>query len=199
MSEQTLWLPREFFARDARIVALELLGKTLVLDDERGRRQAVIVETEAYLGPQDQAAHSRRGITPRTRVMFGPAGHAYVYLIYGMHHCVNLVSGVEGDGTAVLLRAAHMPGAPAPSLSGPGRLCRGLDIDRHYNGADVCTPSLHVLDAPALTLEEVRIGPRVGVDYAGQWAHAPLRYAIAGHPDVSAGWGSKARRPRQQA
>ena len=196
MPDSTLWLPRDFFARDARLVALELLGKTLVLDDERGLRQAVIVETEAYLGPQDQAAHSRRGITPRTRVMFGQAGHAYVYLIYGMHHCLNLVSGVEGDGTAVLLRAASMPAPSAPSLSGPGRLCRGLDIDRNYNGVDACTPALHLLDAPALPLEQVRIGPRVGVDYAGDWANAPLRYAIAGHPDASAGWGGKAKKPR---
>lgn len=196
MPDSTLWLPRDFFARDARLVALELLGKTLVLDDERGLRQAVIVETEAYLGPQDQAAHSRRGITPRTRVMFGQAGHAYVYLIYGMHHCLNLVSGVEGDGTAVLLRAASMPAPSAASLSGPGRLCRGLDIDRNYNGADACTPTLHLLDAPALPLEQVRIGPRVGVGYAGDWANAPLRYAIAGHPDASAGWGGKAKKPR---
>lgn len=196
MPDSTLWLPRDFFARDARLVALELLGKTLVLDDERGLRQAVIVETEAYLGPQDQAAHSRRGITPRTRVMFGQAGHAYVYLIYGMHHCLNLVSGVEGDGTAVLLRAASMPAPSVASLSGPGRLCRGLDIDRNYNGADACTPTLHLLDAPALPLEQVRIGPRVGVGYAGDWANAPLRYAIAGHPDASAGWGGKAKKPR---
>lgn len=196
MPDSTLWLPRDFFARDARLVALELLGKTLVLDDERGLRQAVIVETEAYLGPQDQAAHSRRGVTPRTRVMFGQAGHAYVYLIYGLHHCLNLVSGVEGDGTAVLLRAASMSASSAPSLSGPGRLCRGLDIDRHYNGADACTPTLHLLNAPALPLEQVRIGPRVGVGYAGDWANAPLRYAIAGHPDASAGWGAKARKPR---
>ncbi|WP_341667249.1 DNA-3-methyladenine glycosylase [Alcaligenes sp. SDU_A2] len=199
MPEQTHWLPRAFFARDARLVAQELLGKTLVLNDERGQRQAVIVETEAYLGPQDQAAHSRRGITARTRIMFGPAGYAYVYLIYGMHHCLNLVSGIEGDGTAVLLRAASSPVDTSASLSGPGRLCKGLNIDKQYNGMDACTAALHVLDAPPLPPSQIRIGARVGVEYAGDWAQAPLRYAIAGHPAASAGWGGKTRRPSQAA
>ncbi len=187
MTEPAIYLPRAFFARDPRYVALELLGKTLVLNDERGQRCATIVETEAYLGPQDQAAHSRRGITERTRLMFGPAGYAYVYLIYGLHHCLNMVSGVEGDGTAVLLRAAEwvLPQG-GPSLSGPGRLCKGLEIDKGYNGADACTPTLHWLDAPALPREQIQIGPRIGVDYAGAWAKAPLRYAIAQHPEVSA-------------
>ena len=192
MIEPALVLPRAFFARDPRYVALELLGKTLVLNDERGQRCATIVETEAYLGPQDQAAHSRRGITERTRLMFGPAGYAYIYLIYGLHHCMNIVSGVEGDGTAVLLRAAQwLSPLDGPSLSGPGRLCRGLEIDKGYNGLDACGHSLHVLDAPALPLEQIQIGPRIGVDYAGSWAKAPLRYAIAQHPEVSAK-GSKA-------
>lgn len=186
MTKSTLQLPRTFFARDPRYVALELLGKTLVLNDERGERCATIVETEAYLGPQDQAAHSRRGITERTRLMFGPAGYAYVYLIYGLHHCMNIVSGVEGDGTAVLLRAAQWTSpVDGPSLSGPGRLCKGLGIDKSYNGADACGPSLHLLDAPALPPEQILVGPRIGVDYAGLWAQAPLRYSIALHPEVS--------------
>ena len=186
MAKPSLYLPRAFFARDPRYVALELLGKTLVLNDERGQRCATIVETEAYLGPQDQAAHSRRGITDHTRLMFGPAGYAYIYLIYGLHHCMNIVSGVEGDGTAVLLRAAQWASPlEGPSLSGPGRLCKGLDIDKAYNGADACSPTLHLLDAPALAPEQIHIGPRIGVDYAGDWATAPLRYAIAQHPQVS--------------
>ncbi|MEZ7810773.1 DNA-3-methyladenine glycosylase [Alcaligenes phenolicus] len=186
MTESALYLPRAFFARDPRYVALELLGKTLVLNDERGQRCATIVETEAYLGPQDQAAHSRRGITERTRLMFGPAGYAYVYLIYGLHHCMNIVSGVEGDGTAVLLRAAQWTSPEnGPSLSGPGRLCKGLGIDKAYNGADACAPAMHWLDAPPLPPEQILISPRIGVEYAGAWAKAPLRYSIAQHPEVS--------------
>ena len=188
MTKSTLQLPRTFFARDPRYVALELLGKTLVLNDERGERCATIVETEAYLGPQDQAAHSRRGITERTRLMFGPAGYAYVYLIYGLHHCMNIVSGVEGDGTAVLLRAAQWTSpVDGPSLSGPGRLCKGLGIDKSYNGADACGPSLHLLDAPALPPEQILVGPRIGVDYAGLWAQAPLRLPVAFHVQIVCG------------
>ncbi|MBH0311392.1 DNA-3-methyladenine glycosylase, partial [Alcaligenes faecalis] len=112
--------------------------------------------------------------------------YAYVYLIYGLHHCMNIVSGVEGDGTAVLLRAAQWTSpVDGPSLSGPGRLCKGLGIDKSYNGADACGPSLHLLDAPALPPEQILVGPRIGVDYAGLWAQAPLRYSIAQHPEVS--------------
>ena len=100
-------LPRAFFDRDTRVVARDLLGKVLVHQDGRTRRAARIVETEAYHGPSDRASHARFGATPRTAVMFGPPGHAYVYRVYGLHHCMNVVTGPEGYPAAVLLRAAE--------------------------------------------------------------------------------------------
>ncbi|SER06703.1 DNA-3-methyladenine glycosylase [Solimonas aquatica] len=178
-------LPREFYDRDTTLVARELLGKLLVhrLGDET--RIGRIVETEAYLGPHDLAAHSARGLTERTRVMFGPPGHAYVYLIYGMHHCFNVVTQAEGHASAVLIRALE----PVQSLSlraqGPGLLCKAMAIDRSHNGVDLCGASLYITaeqNPPPLRI--VR-RPRIGVDYAGVWARRLLRFYIARNPHVS--------------
>ncbi len=180
-----LRLPRAFFDRDTELVARELLGCFLVHRSEGVERIGRIVETEAYLGVGDLAAHSSRGVTPRTRVMFGQAGHAYVYLIYGMHHCMNIVTEGEGQGTAVLLRALepvrNLPG----KTSGPGLLCRAMEIDRRLNGHDFCSDTLHVLargDGPPPAVVQ---RPRVGVDYAGDWAARPLRFYLEGNPCVS--------------
>src|SRR5471032_2772001 len=127
-------LPRDFYARGVLQVARELIGMHLVHDDGKIERVGRIVETEAYRGPQDLAAHSARGLTPRTRVMFGPPGYAYVYLIYGMWNCLNIVTAREGTPHAVLLRAL----APVRDLDesswGPGLLCRAMRIDRSLNG-----------------------------------------------------------------
>jgi DNA-3-methyladenine glycosylase len=178
-------LPRSFFDRDTRTVARELLGKWLVRVDHRVIRIGKIVEVEAYLGPHDLAAHSSRGLTERTRVMFGPPGHAYVYFIYGMYHCVNVVTEREGHASAVLLRALE----PVKNLdgrsSGPGLLCRAMHIDRRLNGHDLLSDDLFI--ATPSEAESFRIvkRPRIGVDYARHWAKRHLRFYIKDNPFVS--------------
>jgi len=179
-------LPRSFYQRPATEVAPELLGKLLLHETELGMRIGRIVEVEAYLGRQDLAAHSSRGITPRTRAMFGEAGHAYVYLIYGMHHCMNVVTGPMGSGSAVLLRALEPVQGLAANTSGPGRLTKAMDIDKRHYGVDLCARGgpLYLADdghEPASVLTS----PRIGVDYAGEWAAKPLRFYIAGSSWVS--------------
>ncbi|MGB3277156.1 MAG: DNA-3-methyladenine glycosylase [Castellaniella sp.] len=178
-------LDRAFYDRPAETLARDLLGRLLVHDTPDGRRIGRIVEVEAYLGPGDLAAHTSRGRTARTKAMFGPPGHAYVYLIYGMYHCMNVVAGPEGSGTAVLLRAlAPVQGLDA-STSGPGRLCRAMGVTLDHYGIDLCGDTLWLArdDAPAPT--DTVAGPRIGVDYAGEWATKPLRFYIPGHPAVS--------------
>jgi DNA-3-methyladenine glycosylase len=178
-------LDRAFYDRDAVTVALDLLGKHLVHVDGGVERVGRIVEVEAYLGPHDLAAHSARGLTPRTRVMFGPPGHAYVYLIYGMHHCVNVVVEPEGKAAAVLLRALEPIGGLEGRTQGPGLLCKAMGIDRRHNGLDLLGPKLY-LRAPDQELPiKVLRRPRIGVDYAGAWARRLLRFYIKGNPFVS--------------
>ncbi len=178
-------LPRSFYNRDAESVARELLGKLLIRRIGRLKQVGRIVETEAYLGPHDLAAHSARGRTARTEVMFGQPGHAYVYLIYGIHHCLNVVTGPGEHASAVLLRALE-PITELASASGPGRLCRALAIDRRLNGHDLTKGELVVAEPVAPTpSDEVVARPRVGVDYAGEWASKPLRFYIAGNPFIS--------------
>jgi DNA-3-methyladenine glycosylase len=174
-------LPRSFYARPTAAVAADLIGKILV----RGRRRARIVEVEAYLGVKDKASHARFGPTPRTRIMFGPPGHLYVYLVYGMHHCMNVVTEKDGVAGAVLLRAAAPLGGSDPrALSGPGKLCARLGVTRKDNGLDLTkggfflTADDEVCPAPACS-------PRIGVDYAGSWTRRRLRFYWRGHPSVS--------------
>lgn len=181
-----LALSRGFYQRPATEVAPELLGKLLVHRSELGLRIGRIVEVEAYLGREDLAAHSSKGVTARTRVMFGTPGHAYVYLIYGMHHCMNVVTGPEGSGSAVLLRALEPVQGLAENTSGPGRLAKAMGIDKSQYGADLCQPDspLYLADdgeRPASILTT----PRIGVHYAGDWVERPLRYVIEGSKWVS--------------
>lgn len=179
-------LPKAFYDRDAECVARDLLGKLLVRRVDHRRQIGRIVETEAYLGPHDLAAHSARGRTTRTEVMFGPPGHAYVYLIYGMHHCLNVVTGPGDHASAVLLRALEPVSNIDTSASGPGRLCRALDIDRRLNGHDLTTGELVLVEPADLAGHfEIEARPRVGVDYSGEWAHKPLRFCIAGNRFIS--------------
>jgi DNA-3-methyladenine glycosylase len=166
-------------------VARDLLGKVLVHADGGVRRAARIVETEAYLGEDDQASHARFGPTRRAAIMFGPPGFAYVYLIYGMYHCVNVVTGGEGLPSAVLVRAGEPVEGCLHGTRGPGNLCRALAIRREtHNGEDLAGPSLFVEDAPR-PRERVAATPRVNVHYAGAWAGRPLRYLLVGNPWVS--------------
>ena len=178
-------LQQGFFDRDTETVARELLGCLLVHRSGGVERVGRIVETEAYLGVDDLAAHSSKGITPRTRIMFGPAGFAYVYLIYGMHHCLNVVTGPAGEGTAVLLRALEPVQNLDGKTSGPALLCKAMDIDRRLNGHDFCSDTLHMLARPADFAAPVVQRPRIGVDYAGEWAARPLRFYLEGNRHVS--------------
>jgi DNA-3-methyladenine glycosylase len=177
-------LARAFYARDTRAVARDLVGKILVHRDGGVLRAARIVETEAYHGPDDRASHARFGRTARADIMFGPPGVAYVYIIYGRSHCMNVVTGPEGFPAAVLLRAGEPVEGCLHSTRGPGNLCRALAIRRaHDNGRDLTGDDLYLLDAPRPA--RVVTSPRVNVRYAGRWAKKPWRYALAGSPWVS--------------
>ena len=184
-------LRREFYARPATEVARALLGKVLV----HGPAAGAIVETEAYLGGDDLAAHSARGVTPRTRVIFGPPGHAYVYFIYGMYECLNLVCEAVGSPGCVLIRAlepvagldlmrSRRPAARKLEdlASGPGKLTLAMAISRAQNGADVTRGSLVVRDPAAAATFAIQVTPRIGIT---KCADLPLRFVIEGNRFVS--------------
>jgi DNA-3-methyladenine glycosylase len=143
------------------------------------------VETEAYLGVHDLAAHSAKGKTKRTEVMFGPPGYAYVYLVYGVHFCMNVVTEKEGAASAVLLRALEPIANVEGKTSGPGLLCRAMKIDKRHNGHDLLSDDFFIAkpdDKPTFTIIK---RPRIGVDYAGEWAKKELRFYIEGNPYIS--------------
>lgn len=168
-------LPRSFYARDALALARALIGCFIVHETRGAARVARIVETEAYRGPKDLACHARAGLTRRTRALLGPPGHAYVFLVYGMHECFNVVGLAEGRGHAVLVRAVEpVLGVDAKS-SGPGLAARALGITRAHDGADLVTGSLFVA-ARAKRPARIEVTARVGVAYAGAWADKPWRF-----------------------
>lgn len=165
----------DFFDRGAATVARDLIGKTLVREHAGARSSYVITETEAYLGEHDLASHSARGRTPRTEVMFGPPGALYVYLVYGLHWMLNVVTGAPGHAAAVLFRSAG-------PFKGPGRLARGLQISSALNGVQA-QPSagLWFEDEPIAMSLRIQAGPRIGVDYAGSaWSRRKLRFVLKG-------------------
>jgi DNA-3-methyladenine glycosylase len=178
-------LPRQFYDRDTTLVARELLGKLLVHQAGGVTRVGKIVETEAYLGEHDLAAHSSKGRTPRTEIMYGPPGYAYVYFIYGMYYCVNVVTERAGHASAVLLRAVEPVKNLEGRTCGPGLLCRAMKIDKALNGHDLLSDDFFI--AAPETAEEIPIvkGPRIGVDYAKHWARRHLRFYLKGNPHVS--------------
>jgi DNA-3-methyladenine glycosylase len=185
-------VPRSFFARDGRVVAPELLNKLLV----RGQRVGRIVEVEAYAGAEDPASHGFKGPTPRNEVMFGRAGHLYVYFTYGMHFCANAVCGQVGESSAVLLRALApldglelMRGArPAAKrdkdlCSGPAKLCQAFGIDRKQDGVDLVDgDDVRILDDGTPPPAEPGVSPRIGITLA---ADAPWRWFVPGDPNLS--------------
>ncbi|MEO6349319.1 MAG: DNA-3-methyladenine glycosylase [Candidatus Limnocylindrales bacterium] len=195
-------LPREWFDRPTDVVARDLLGKWLCRRNDDGLICGRIVETEAYGGPDDMASHARAGVTRRTRPMFGEVGHAYVYLIYGMHECLNVVAYKGAQAGAVLLRALEpMVGAelmrrhrvrPTDSehklCSGPARLCQAMNVTRALDSHDLTAgESLWLADDPGSELvRQIAEGPRVGVAYAGDdWSRRPLRFWLSGNRSVS--------------
>lgn len=186
-----------WFDRPAADLALDLLGGRLVHDAPDGSVGGRIVEVEAYLGPEDLAAHSARGRTPRNAVMFGTPGHLYVYLIYGLHHCLNVVAGPGLKPEAVLIRALALDEgvdlarrrrgpkvADRRLASGPGNVGQALGVDRSLNGVDLVVGPVRV-EARIGPAPRISRGPRVGVAYAGAWAERPLRFWITDDPHVS--------------
>jgi DNA-3-methyladenine glycosylase len=178
-------LPRAFYDRNTIVVARELLGKNLVHISNGVQRVGKIVEVEAYLGPHDLAAHSARGLTPRTKVMFGPPGHAYIYLIYGVYHCMNVVTEREGHASAVLLRAIEPVENVTGRTCGPGLLCRAMKIDRRLNAQDLLSDDFYIARPDEAGSFVIVKRPRIGVDYAKHWAKRHLRFYIKGNPFVS--------------
>lgn len=178
-------LPREFYNRETIIVAKDLLGKYLIHKVHGKERIGKIVEVEAYLGPHDLAAHSARGRTKRTEVMFGPPGHAYVYLIYGMYYCVNFVTEQEGHASAVLVRALEPVKNIDARTQGPGLLCKAMDIDKRLHGHDLLSDDFFVTEPPEAEQFRIVKRPRIGVAYAKHWAKRLLRFYIKDNPYVS--------------
>lgn len=188
-------LVRSFYERPTLEVARDLIGRTLLWRGGGGPMGGMIVEVEAYLGAEDPASHAFRGETARNRSMFGAAGHAYVYFTYGMHHCLNVVTGSAGTPHAVLLRAlapttglarwrAARPDLPLERMaSGPGRLCRALGLDRSHDGLDLTGSALTVgAGKRPPPRGAIASGPRIGIRLAQE---APYRFWLAGHPAVS--------------
>lgn len=188
---------RAWFDRPAEELAGDLLGSRLVHHSADGSVGGRIVEVEAYRGPEDLAAHSARGRTPRNEVMFGQPGHLYVYLIYGLHNCLNVVAGPGDKPEAVLIRALELDeglglararrgkGVPDHRLAaGPGNVGRALGVDRRLNGTDLLDGPVRVQPRSGAP-PAVHRGPRVGIDYAGAWASQPLRFWIADDRHVS--------------
>lgn len=185
MQQGALKLDRAFYARETRLVARELLGMHLVHLGPQGRQVGRIVETEAYKGPDDLAAHSSRGRTPRTDVMFGPPGHAYVYFIYGCWNCLNVVTAAAGTPHAVLIRALAPIEGLVHATHGPGLLCRSMHIDRSLNRADLLGDTLWIERPRNYRPPQVSRSTRIGVDYAGDWALKPWRFFDRDSPYVS--------------
>lgn len=178
-------LPRSFYDRDTILVAKDLLGKYIIHKTNGVTQIGKIVEVEAYLGAHDLAAHSAKGRTPRTQVMFGPPGHSYVYLIYGIYHCVNFVTQAEGHASAVLIRALEPIKNIDQRTQGPGLLCKAMHIDKRLHGHDLLSNDFYVAATDEIETFTIVKRPRIGVDYAKHWAKRLLRFYIKGNPYVS--------------
>ena len=197
-------LPRKFYLTDAVTLAKAFLGKRLIHDSAEGVTSGRIVETEAYAGYHDAACHSYRRSGPegnhRTNIMFARGGYAYVYLIYGMYHCFNVVAAGAGEPEAVLIRALEpltgiplmekrrqITGAVKKLCSGPGKLCGAMGITREHYGLDLCRRSeLVIADSDqVIPPETIRTTPRINVDYAGEAADYPYRFLLADNPFLS--------------
>src|SRR6185295_1335865 len=190
-------LDRSFYERPTLEVASDLIGKVLVRRLAGRNLAGRIIETEAYIGPSDLACHASRGKTPRTSVMFGPAGVSYVYMIYGFYFCLNTVTEAEGYPAAVLIRAVeplenipvmrrlrYNPQRDTNIASGPGKLCMALSIDKGLNAVDLAGKVLWI-EERGLEVGAIDRGPRIGVDYAGAYKDKPWRFYERGNPHVS--------------
>ena len=189
-------LPRKLYYRSTLYIAQEFLGKFLIRKIGQKKIIGKIVETEAYVGFKDKASHASRGLTKRTALMYGPPGRAYVYMIYGMYYCLNIVTQRKGYPAAVLIRAVEPvnshrgQGAPATQLArvgaGPGKVCQYFKIDQRLNGEDLCGNWLWLEDRGVkIANKDITKAKRVGVDYAGHYKHKLWRFFIKNNPFVS--------------
>lgn len=191
-------LKRDFYLRDGNIVARDLLGKILVHNTPEGRFSGMIVETEAYLGMNDLASHAaNRKLTDRTRIQFGMGGYSYVYLIYGMHYCFNIVTNIMDRPEAVLIRALQPVDGIEEMLkkrkckrvedtcNGPGKLCTALNITNEEYGKDLCGSDLFLEDGNVYLKEEIGVSPRINIDYAGESKDLLWRYYVKNNKYVS--------------
>jgi DNA-3-methyladenine glycosylase len=195
-------LNRAFYQRDTLTIARELLGMRLVRRSKDGTTSGIIVETEAYIGFNDKASHASRGMTKRNEIMFRPGGYAYVYFIYGMHYCCNIVTEKAGFPAAVLLRALEpLEGidimaarrgtkeltdkAIVNLTNGPSKLCRAMGIDKALNGADLCGNELYLARPENPPAFDIVAAPRVNIPYSGEAIHYPWRFFIKGNKFVS--------------
>ncbi|MCW4005449.1 MAG: DNA-3-methyladenine glycosylase [Candidatus Bathyarchaeota archaeon] len=195
-------LRRAFYMQEVLTVARNLLGKTLVHETPHGTLAGKIVETEAYLGPEDKASHAYNNKrTPRTQTQFGEKGHAYIYFIYGLYYCFNVTAGNTPEKPECVFFRAIEPtqgiefmnqrrpaakGNPKKLANGPSKLCMALDLTKKQNGIDMCQPPLYILDEGETVADDcVVAAPRIGVDYADDWKHKPWRFYIKDNPYVS--------------
>jgi DNA-3-methyladenine glycosylase len=190
-------LKRKFYERETLTVARELLGRLLVHETIEGVTAGKIVETEAYVGPEDKASHAYGSLhTKRTEAQYGPKGHAYIYLVYGMYYCFNVTSGrIPGKPEAILVRALEpvsgieimkkRRGRVINLASGPGMLCMAMGMSTKQNGADLCAPPLHIDEGEKIRKGRIVQTTRVNVDYAGEWRNTPWRFFVKNNAYVS--------------
>ncbi|MEE8125334.1 MAG: DNA-3-methyladenine glycosylase [Nitrospirales bacterium] len=184
-------LPRAFFNRPTLKVAKELLGKFLIRETSTGQLHTRIVDVEAYVGPKDKACHASKGRTKRTEILFGAPGFTYVYLIYGMYHCLNLVTEQVDFPAAILIRGLEVQepthSAPYPRrIDGPGRVCKFLEIDRSHNALDATLGTTLWIEDRGQTIsrKQIQALSRIGVDYAGEWAQKRWRFCLPSPPST---------------
>jgi DNA-3-methyladenine glycosylase len=178
-------LPRKFYARDCLTVARDLIGCHLVHHAQHALFRGRIVETEAYIHEDDAACHARFGPNGRAKPLFGPPGHSYVYLIYGMYDCFNVVCEPTGSPAAVLIRALEPDPPLAAATDGPGKLTRALGITRAHSTLDLVRGSSLWLEPRDRPAPRIVATPRIGIDYAGEWVHKPWRFVDADSPWLS--------------
>jgi DNA-3-methyladenine glycosylase len=182
-------LPQSFYNRKTLIVAQDLLGKFLVRKIGNNNISGMITETEAYCGPNDLASHASRGRTPRTELMFGPPGHTYIYMIYGMYYCLNMVTEKKDYPAAVLIRGVKINGIDYKKTNGPGKLCKFLHIDKSLNGIDITSGEKLWIEDRGIKIKPSKIlrTPRIGVDYAGKYKEKKWRYVLKSPTCLPAG------------
>ncbi|EKE12087.1 MAG: hypothetical protein ACD_14C00022G0003 [uncultured bacterium] len=171
-------LKKSFYARPTLEVAKELLGCILVREIDGKKLRAVITEVEAYIGEDDLASHASKGRTPRTELMFGQAGHAYVYMIYGMYYCLNIITEKKNFPAAVLIRAVTIEDIEYKKTNGPGKLCRELRISRNLNGIDMTLGRDIWIEKGLIEIGEIVANERIGIDYAKHCKEYPWRFTL---------------------